>query len=139
MAENELLEITAREQRLIDVATPLLRRGKVEVSGKVDVDVSRSGPLTYARRGPGDRFREGFLPFADMSVVELIGRHEMPNCPELPQLLRSPAIEFDRRMKEELSIRETYHGHPGGKRYRQPHAADGEVLQWAVNDADIWS
>ena len=84
MKENELLEIAAREQRLIDVAAPLLRRGKVEVSGKVDVDVSRSGPLTYAGRGPGDRFREGFLPLADMGVVELIGRNEMPNCPELP-------------------------------------------------------
>jgi len=29
MAENELLEIAAREQRLIDVAAPLLRWGKV--------------------------------------------------------------------------------------------------------------
>ena len=84
MKENELLEIAAREQGLIDVAAPLSRWGKVEVSGKVDVDLSRSGPLTYAGRGPGDRFREGFLPLADMGVVELIGRHEMPNSPELP-------------------------------------------------------
>ena len=84
MKKNELLEIAAREQRLIDVAAPLSRWGKVEVSGKVDVDLSRSGPLTYAGRGPGDRVREGFLPPADMGVVELIGRHEMPNSPELP-------------------------------------------------------
>ena len=84
MKKNELLEIAAREQRLIDVAAPLLWRGKVEVSGKVDVDLSRSSSLTYAGRGPGDRFREGFLPLADMGVVELIGRHEMPNSPELP-------------------------------------------------------
>src|SRR5215471_16692337 len=100
-----------------------------------------SGPPMQFLSGvdsPGDRFREGFLPLADMGVVELIRRHEMPNCPELPQLLGSPVIEFDRRMKEERSVRETYHGHPGGKRYRQPHAADGEIFQWAVNGADIW-
>src|SRR5215475_11053528 len=54
MKENELLEIAAREQRLIDLAAPLLRWGKVEVSGKVDVDLSRSGPPTYAGRSlPG--------------------------------------------------------------------------------------
>ena len=46
MKENELLEIAAREQRLIDIAAPLSRWGKVEISGKIDVDVSRSGPPT---------------------------------------------------------------------------------------------
>src|SRR5215469_10043041 len=116
MTENELFEIAAREQRLIDVAAPLLRWGKVEISGKVDVDLPRSGPLTYAGRGPGDRFREGFLPLADMGVVELIGRHEMPNCPELAELLGQPAIELDRRVKEQLAVRQTYHGHPRRKR-----------------------
>src|SRR5215475_6413631 len=36
MKENELLEIAAREQRLIDVAAPLLRRGEAQAiaSGK---------------------------------------------------------------------------------------------------------
>src|SRR6516225_2742643 len=100
--------------------------------------ICRALALRRTRGEAQAMFREGFLPIADMGVVELIRRHEMPNCPELSQLLGSPAIEFDRRMKEELSVREACHGHPGGKRYRQPHAADGEIFQWAVNDADIW-
>src|SRR5215510_4156040 len=83
MKENELLEIASGEQRLINVAAPLLRWGKIEVSGKVNFESSRSGSLTHARRGPSGRFREGFLPLADVGVVELIRRDKMPNCPEV--------------------------------------------------------
>ena len=50
--------VAAREQHLIDVAAPLLRWGKVKISGKIDVDLSRSGPPTHAGRGPGDRDAE---------------------------------------------------------------------------------
>src|SRR5262249_61994047 len=52
MAENELLEITAWEQRLVDVAAPLLRRGKSEGAGESSGDVARSGPRRQVATRP---------------------------------------------------------------------------------------
>ena len=52
MEENELLEITAWEKKLVDLPTPFIGRTGAEVPGKADIDAARTRPLPCARRRP---------------------------------------------------------------------------------------
>src|SRR5262249_16325902 len=56
----------------------------------------------------------------DMSVVKLVGRHEVPDCPYPLQLACERLIKFDWRVEEEVVIREAHDRHPRSERQRQP-------------------
>jgi len=126
--ENELLEIAARKEKLIDIPTPFFRRRDVEVSRKVDIHVPGPCPPAHAWRCPGDCFGKRSRPFPDVRIMELVGRHEMTNPTQAAQLLGQVLIELDRRMKEEVAVRETHHRHSGREGKRQPDAADSQIL-----------
>src|SRR5215217_4329402 len=72
-----------------------------------------------------------------MRIMELVRRHEMTNRPQPVQLLGQALVELDRRMEEEVAVWQAHHCHSGRERKRQPDAAYRQVLEWAIDDADV--
>src|SRR5262247_4379370 len=72
-----------------------------------------------------------------MRVVELVRRHEMTRRPQPPNLVGQSLVELDRRMEEEVAVREAHYRHPGRERKRQPDSAHSQVFEWAIDDADV--
>src|SRR5262245_65657654 len=72
-----------------------------------------------------------------MRVVELVRRHEMTRRPQPANLVGQSLVELDRRMEEEVAVREAHDRHPGRERKRQPDSAHSQVFEWAIDDADV--
>lgn len=135
--KDELPEIAAGEQRLVQFFTPFFRRSGVEVLRENDVYMSRTRPLPDTWRRPSDGIGKSLRPFRDMRVVKLIGRHEMTNSPQSLQFVGQALIKFDRRMQEEISVREPHNGHSRCEGHRQLYSGYGQILDRPIDDADV--
>src|SRR5215468_7415885 len=74
-----------------------------------------------------------------MSVVKLVGRYEMANCPQPLQLVSQCFIKFDWRVKEKVTIRETHDCHSCSEGQRQPDSTHREVFEWSIDNPDMRS
>ena len=135
--ENKFLEIAGGKKSLVDFSTPLFGRIGVEVPGKIDINAPRVGPLSDTRRCPSDRSGKGLRPLSDVRVVKLVGRHEMPKRPEPPQRVRQSIVKLNRRVEEEVAVCETHDGHSRRERERQLDSTYDQILERAVDDADV--
>src|SRR5215510_7046121 len=72
-----------------------------------------------------------------MRVVELVRRHEMTRRSQPANLVGQSLVKLDRRMEEEVAVREAHYRHPGRERKRQPDSAHSKIFEWAIDDADV--
>src|SRR5262245_43777572 len=72
-----------------------------------------------------------------MCVVELIGRYEMAHPTHRGQFVRKSGVVCDGRMQEEIAVAEAHHGHARRERERKPYACRRQILERAIDHADI--
>src|SRR5262245_47588907 len=72
-----------------------------------------------------------------MRIVELIRGNEMTNRPQPQQFVGQSPVELDRRVKEEVSIREARHCHSGCEWKRHLYSGYGQIFEWPVDNADV--
>jgi hypothetical protein len=61
----------------------------------------------------------------------------MADPAELLDLVRQPALKPDRRVKEQVAVRQTHYRHPSREGERKPHRSDGEIFKWPIDNADV--
>jgi hypothetical protein len=72
-----------------------------------------------------------------VSIVELVRRNQVPDPPELLELVRQPALKPDWRVKEQVAVRQTHDRHPGREGEWKPDPGDGEIFKWPIDNADV--